>query len=62
MIEHFLWGLIFLALTIFNFEINRMIHRKTLEEKESFAHSWNQIELKEVEALGNENETAKDKP
>lgn len=45
MIEHFLWGILFMSLVIFNYEINHALHRKTLEEKESFARIWNHLLL-----------------
>lgn len=54
MIEHFLWGLIFSSTIIFNFEINRAIHREILEEKEKFSKIWNQIELQSQEAIKKE--------
>lgn len=50
MIEHFLWGILFMSLVIFNYEINHAIHRKTLEEKESFARIWNHFSLQANEA------------
>jgi len=50
MIEHFLWGIFFMSLVIFNYEINRTIHSKILEEKESFTRIWNQVKLQANEA------------
>lgn len=50
MIEHFLWGILFMSLVIFNYEINRTIHSKILEEKESFTRIWNQVKLQANEA------------
>lgn len=50
MIEHFLWGILFMSLIIFNYEINRTIHSKILEEKESFTRIWNQVKLQANEA------------
>ncbi len=44
-LEKIFWTTIFIGIVYFNYEINRKITTKIYQEKESFAKSWNEINV-----------------